>query len=323
MSGPRILALSGGVGGAKLARGLSHCIAPDDLAVIVNTGDDFEHLGLYISPDIDSVVYQLAGVNDAARGWGRADETWHFMAALGALGEPDWFRLGDRDLAMHIARTQHLAAGRSLSETTAILARRLGILTCIAPMSDGRIRTKITTTEGELDFQRYFVERQCVPAVRSFHYSGAERSWPSEALTNALHSSRLEAVILCPSNPFISIDPILAVPGVREALSSLPAPIIAVSPIVGGAALKGPLGKMLAELGREVSPVSIAKHYSDLLDGIVLDEGDRRHGPAIAKLGCAVRFAPAIMTGGETQVALARETLELAASFCPAMASNG
>ncbi len=310
---PRIVALSGGVGGAKLAWGLAQILPPEDLLIVANTGDDFVHLGLHVSPDIDSLVYALAGLGDAERGWGRAGESWNFMAALRALGEPDWFQLGDRDLAMHAARTRRLAVGETLSAITAVLASKLGVAHRIAPMSDQPIRTIVLTPDGELEFQHWFVREQCWPRVAGMRFVGAAAAQPSPTFATALASARLAAVVICPSNPFISIDPILAVPGVRSAIERLAVPVIAVTPIVGGKAVKGPAGKLLLELAGDASAVAVARHYGDMIDGLVLDARDVHEEPRVRALGLDVLAVDTIMHGPESKIALARATLEFAA----------
>ena len=243
-----VLALSGGIGGAKLALGLSRVLPPGALTVVANTGDDFEHLGLCISPDIDTLIYTLAGLDNPQTGWGRRDETWTFMAALEAIGGETWFRLGDGDLAIHVERTRRLHAGETLSHITGDVCRRLGIATRILPMSDDRVRTRVRTAEGWLDFQDYFVRLKCAPEVREIAFEGVAAARPLPEFMAALADPRLRAVVLCPSNPFISIEPILAIPGVREELMACAAPVIAVSPIIGGRAVKGPTAKMMREL---------------------------------------------------------------------------
>ena len=269
-----VVALSGGVGGAKLAHGLSLALEPNELTIVVNTGDDFLHLGLYISPDIDSVVYALSGLADAERGWGRRDETWTFMAALKGLGGDTWFNLGDGDLAMHLERSRQLAQGNTLSEVTTRLCCALGVGPRVLPMSDDSVRTRLLTAEGWLDFQDYFVRRQCQPAVRELAFAGAERARPQPAVLEALARTDLRAIIVCPSNPFVSIGPILAVPGIREAMFNASAPVIAVTPIIGCKAVKGPAAKMLGELGLEVSGGAVARCYAGLVDAFVIDETD-------------------------------------------------
>lgn len=275
--GPRptaVVALCGGVGGAKLADGLARVVPAGELSIIVNTADDFRHLGLWISPDIDSVLYALAGLADPVRGWGRRDETWSFMAALRQLQAPDWFQLGDADLALHVERTRRLAQGETLSEVTAHLGRALGIAARVLPMSDDRVSTRLLTDEGWLDFQEYFVHRQCRPRVQRIEFVGAAQAHPSAAVLAALRRDDLRAVVICPSNPLVSIEPILALPGVRVALRDRVAPALAVTPIIAGRAIKGPAAKMLAELGLEVSGVSVAQRYAGLIDAFVIDEAD-------------------------------------------------
>lgn len=304
-----ILALCGGVGGAKLAFGLSRILAPDQLTIVVNTGDDFEHLGLHVSPDIDTVVYTLSGLSDRVRGWGLAGETWAFMGAVGRLGGETWFNLGDTDLAMHVLRTQRLRAGETLSSVTAALARALGLAHRIVPMSDQPVRTVVETDIGPLPFQRYFVGEQCRPVVRAIRFEGADRAAPSEAFAEVLARPDLGAVVICPSNPYLSVDPILATPGVRDALERVSAPIVAVSPIIGGAALKGPAAKLMSELGQTPSATAVARHYRGLLSGLVVDDVDADQGPAITALGMKARATAAIMVDDDDRVRLAKETL--------------
>jgi LPPG:FO 2-phospho-L-lactate transferase len=316
MSGgaPRCLALSGGVGGAKLALGLAHAMAPEDLLVVANTGDDFEHLGLLICPDIDTVAYTLAGVSNPETGWGRAGETWSFMEAQAALGGETWFRLGDRDLAVHLERTRRTAAGETLSAVTADLARRLGGRARIAPMSDRPVRTIVETPDGPLPFQHYFVREQCRPRVTGFRFEGAAAATPSPAFAAALAGGP-EAAVICPSNPFISIDPILAVPGVRAALGHRKTPVVAVSPIVGGRAIKGPTAKMMTELGLAGGAVEVAAHYNGLIDGFVLDHSDANSAAAVERIGLAVLVTGTVMQSLDDKTRLAREVLAFARSI--------
>jgi LPPG:FO 2-phospho-L-lactate transferase len=306
---PTVVALSGGVGGAKLALGLSRVLPPGELLLIANTGDDFEHLGLAISPDIDTLTYVLAGLDDRKRGWGRRDETWAFMASLAALGGETWFQLGDRDLATHIERTRRLAAGESLSAITADFCRRLGIATRIVPMTDDRVRTRVRTPVGWIDFQDYFVRQRCEPAVLDLRYDGAPEARLHPAAVAALRDVNLRAVIVCPSNPFISIEPILSVPGMREALKACPAPVVAVSPIVGGRAVKGPTAKMMSELGLPATAAAVARHYGDLIDGYVLDHAD---AACAAELGISATMAHTLMATLKDRDRLAREVLAAA-----------
>lgn len=271
------IALCGGVGGAKLAYGLSRVLDGGDLTIVVNTGDDFEHLGLHVSPDIDTVVYTLSGLANPETGWGRAGETWTFMSALRALGEEDWFLLGDGDLAMHVARTHRLRAGETLSDVCAHVRQRLGIGPAIVPMSDQPVRTMIDTDEGMLPFQDYFVRRKCEPAMRRITFDGAKKAEPSPGFLAAMARDDLAGIIFCPSNPYLSIDPLLAVPGIRAALEARTAPAIAVSPIVGGAAIKGPTAKIMGELGIASDVATVAQHYAGLIDGMIADEADAAH----------------------------------------------
>jgi LPPG:FO 2-phospho-L-lactate transferase len=270
----RVVALSGGVGGAKLALGLARVLAPGELMVVANTGDDFQHLGLAVSPDLDTLLYTLAGLDNPETGWGRRGETWTFMAALAALGGASWFRLGDGDLATHVERTRRLGTGESLSDITDDFRRRLGIAARIVPMSDDRVRTRVRTDEGWLDFQEYFVRLQCVPRVLELRFEGAAAARPNADLMAALAAPSLRAIVICPSNPFISIEPILAVPGVRQALRAAAAPVVAVSPIIAGRAVKGPTAKMMHELGMEASAAAVARRYGDLVDAFIIDEAD-------------------------------------------------
>ena len=306
-----ILALSGGVGGAKLCAGLADVLPPGRLTIAVNTGDDFEHLGLTICPDIDSVVYALAGLNDTMRGWGVAEETWQAMAMLRRLGQPDWFNLGDRDMATHIARSHLLRQGLSLSAVTAQLVAALGIAHIVTPMSDAPVRTQVETADGWTDFQQWFVGQQCGPAVRSIRFAGLPAQ-PSQALAEALARPDLGAVVIAPSNPFVSVDPILALDGVRDALAARRVPVIAVSPLVGGQAIKGPLAKMLAEQGHACNNLSIADHYPGLIDHLLIDEADAGDAHDLRARGIAVTVSATVMRSAEDRRRLAREALSSA-----------
>lgn len=304
-----VIALSGGVGGAKLALGLSRVVPRDRLMVVANTGDDFEHLGLSISPDLDTLMYTLAGLDNPETGWGRRNETWNFMTALAALGGETWFRLGDGDLAMHVERTRRLRAGETLSAITSDFCQRLGIGAQIVPMSNDRVRTRVRTTEGWLDFQDYFVRRQCLPAVSDILFDGADTAQAHPDFLAALKDPRLRAIVICPSNPFVSVDPILTLRGVREALRDSTTPVIAVAPIIGGRAIKGPTAKMMHELGLEVNAAGIAKHYGDLLDTYVIDYADQA---AARELGMPVVATNTLMVSLEDREALARAVLAAA-----------
>ena len=269
------VALSGGSGGVKLAVGLAQILG-ERLAVIVNTGDDFTHLGLSISPDIDTLLYSLAGRVNEAAGWGLAGETWSFMRALGDLGGPTWFKLGDGDLATHVDRTSRLRAGETLTAICARHARRLGIAARVLPMTDDPVRSLVDSDAGVLSFQEYFVRDQCRPAVRAISFEGAGAARPTPQVLDALAAPTLAGIVIGPSNPWLSIDPILAVPGLADALRASGAPIIAISPIVGGKAVKGPAAKIMAELGLAVDCRSVARHYAGLIDGFVIDSADEK-----------------------------------------------
>ena len=309
------VALSGGIGGAKLALGLSREMNPARLMVVANTGDDFEHLGLSISPDVDTLTYTLGGVANPETGWGRAGETWSFMDALAEIGGETWFNLGDKDLALHVERTRRLASGERLSAIAADVTARFGIAATIVPMSDDPVRTVVETKSGEtLDFQDYFVRHRAEPEIAGLGFTGAETASPNPDFLAALARPGLEAVVICPSNPLISVDPILALPGVRDALAACPAPIIAVSPIVGGRALKGPTGKMMQELGMASTATAVADHYGDLLDGFVLDVEDQALADDIGR-AVPVRVTGTIMSNLEDKRAVARTVLDFAAGL--------
>ena len=273
----KILAITGGVGGAKLALGLSKILTPDELLFLVNTGDDFQHLGLEISPDLDSLLYALSGKNNPELGWGRADETWACISELEELGADSWFRLGDRDLALHLVRTQMLNQGATLQKVADRLSKSLGIDHRIAPMSNDKISTTVNTPNGKLAFQEYFVREQCEPAVIDFDFEGIENSKPNPVVMSWL--DECDGIIICPSNPYVSVDTILSVPKYRDAFQSKP--VIAVSPIVGGLAIKGPAAKMMKELGVPPTPIAVAKHYGSLLSGFVLDQTDHEQAKDI------------------------------------------
>ncbi|EER58376.1 LPPG domain protein containing protein [Acidovorax delafieldii 2AN] len=313
-----IIALAGGVGGAKLVHGLAAVLPPEALQVVVNTGDDFDHLGLRVCPDLDTVMYTLAGRANPETGWGLAGETWHFMEALQRLGGETWFRLGDQDLATHVRRTCRLAAGETLSQVTAQLCQSLGIAHPVAPMTNEPVRTMVHTADGELGFQDYFVRRQCAPEVLGLRYAGAAQARPSPALTQALRDPRLRAIVICPSNPYLSIAPLLALPGMRAQLRQAGVPVIAVSPIVGGAAIKGPAAKIMCELGLEVSALEVARHYSPLIDACVLDHADAALASAVNALGIAPLVTGTVMRSMPDRIQLAHEVLGFAEGMaCP------
>jgi LPPG:FO 2-phospho-L-lactate transferase len=306
-----ILALAGGVGGAKLAHGLALALPPGELVVAVNTGDDFEHLGLHVSPDVDTVMYTLAGLADRERGWGLAGETWSFMDALARLGGPGWFRLGDRDLATHVERTRRLRAGESLSGVTRVLCEALGVRHAVVPMSDQPVRTCIRSGERTLDFQHYFVRERCEPKLDGLEFRGAGEAKLSAGFQAALADPSLEAIVVCPSNPWLSVAPMLAIPGLRNRIAQEPC-VVAVSPVVGGQAIKGPAAKIMRELGVEPSALEIARHYSGIAKALVIDRVDEAAAPAIEALGMRAVVADSVMRDDAGREALARCCLQAA-----------
>ncbi len=315
----KVVALAGGTGGAKLAHGLQLVLPPGDLSVVVNTGDDTERHGLLVMPDHDAILYMLGGRFDDERGWGIADETWTVMDELERYGEEGWFRLGDRDFATHIARGARLRDGATLSEAVLGLQAARGLLTTILPMADEPVRTQVRTAEGWLDFQEYFVHRHQAPEVLEVRYVGVEAARPTPGVAAALASA--EAVVIGPSNPIVSIDPILAVPGLRELIAaarSRGVPVVAVSGIVAGVALKGPADRMLTSLGFESSARGVAARYADLLDGFVLDTVDAGLEPeiqALSALGPPTLVTDTIMADDAGRARLARAVLEFAAGL--------
>lgn len=309
----KTLALAGGVGGAKLAAGLQAALPPGDLAVVVNTADDFELWGLHVSPDLDTVMYTLAGLANPETGWGVAGESFAALDMLARYGEDTWFKLGDRDLATHILRTARLSAGTPLTEVTAALSAALGIPGAVIPMCDEPVSTVLDTPDGPLEFQEYFVRRRQQDEVLGVRLRGIEEARVSRAVSEALAAA--EVVVLCPSNPVVSLGPVLTVPGMRDALSAAPAPKVAVSPIVGGRALKGPADRMLASLGHEVSASGVARIYAGLVGGVVIDVVDEGERDEIEALGMEVLVTDAVMRGFEDRERLAREVLEFGAGL--------
>lgn len=287
-------------------------LPPEKLAVVVNTGDDFEHLGLAISPDLDTVLYTLAGLNDPERGWGLAGETWNFMAAMERLGGDTWFRLGDRDLATHVERTRRLKS-ESLSAVTDAFRRRLGIGCRILPMSNDPVRTMVETDQGRMAFQDYFVRLQCAPAVRGFEFDGIAAAKPTPEFLAALDAPDLEAIIVCPSNPFVSVSPILQLSGIHERLARRKVPVVAVSPIIGGEAVKGPAAKMLKELGLGVTQEAVASFYGGILDGFIVDERDADAAKRIRTP--RVKVVPTLMRTLDDKAALARHAVAFSAEL--------
>ena len=301
----KILALAGGVGGAKLAHGLAQILPPEELTIIVNTGDDFEHLGLSISPDLDTVCYTLAGLANPVTGWGRVDETWHAAENIATLGGQTWFRLGDRDLGTHLERTHRLRNGDSLSSITRDFCKAWGIEHTILPMTDDPFYTIVNTLEqGELPFQEYFVHQRCEPTVTGFRFAGAESARPAPGVVEAINNA--DAVVICPSNPWVSIDPILTVAN----LKSVSVPVIAISPIIGGEAVKGPAAKMYRELGIRPSALAVAKHYGNLLSGFIFDQVDAELETEIQALGLKTLITDSIMKNEEGRRRVAKDVLK-------------
>jgi LPPG:FO 2-phospho-L-lactate transferase len=310
----KIVALAGGVGGAKLAEGLSKILSAGQLSVIVNTGDDLELCGLHISPDLDTVCYTLAGLANPLTGWGQVNESWEVFEALTRLGAPNWFRLGDHDLALHMERTRMLQTGSTLTKVTGELCSRMGIKDMVIPMSDQPVRTMVLTRDGrKLGFQEYFVKEHCQPEVKGFLFEGIKDALPSDSVKKAFSEASL--VVICPSNPWVSIDPILEIKGVRDLLRKKT--IVAVSPIIGGKTIKGPAAKMFSELGMEPSCVEVANHYHSLLSGFVLDEIDKSEAVNVTASGIMPLVTKTIMRSQEDRIQLAKETIEFGLSLPP------
>jgi LPPG:FO 2-phospho-L-lactate transferase len=308
----KVAALAGGVGGAKLAFGLSKVLSSGKLSVIVNTGDDFELFGLNISPDVDTVSYTLAGLANPLTGWGQVDETWQVYQALSRLGGPSWFKLGDHDLALHMERTRLLRSGLNLTKVTHELCSRMGVKDLVLPMTDQPVRTMVKTKDGrKLGFQEYFVKEQCAPEVTGFEFSGIEAARPSIKVRKAI--TEADIVILCPSNPWVSIDPILELDGFRDLMSGKP--VIAVSPIIGGKTIKGPAAKMFLELGLDPSSFEVARHYKDFLSGFVLDFQDQNEADRISEMGIIPFVTQTIMRSDEDRIQLAKEVLDFSMKF--------
>ncbi len=299
---PSYVALSGGVGGAKLSLGLAHHLG-ERLTIIVNTGDDFEHLGLHVSPDIDTTLYTLSGLVNPETGWGRRDETWNFMGAISRLAGPSWFRLGDGDLAMHVERTRRLRAGETLTDVCALFGSCLGVAAKVLPMSDDPVRSLVETVMGVLAFQEYFVREQCRPRVSAIRFEGASSARPSPLVLQALATPHLAGVIICPSNPYLSVDPILAVQGIASAIRACGAPVIAVTPLIGGKAVKGPTAKIMEEFELKTDVATIGRHYAGLIGGFVLDSRDAQRA---ADIDVPTLVTNTLMGSFEDKLALAR-----------------
>ena len=318
----KIVALAGGVGGAKLADGLAQILPPEDLTIVVNTGDDFDHLGLTICPDLDTVCYTLAGLANPETGWGRLGESWQVLENIGRLGGPDWFRLGDKDLATHLERARRLRSGESLSQITRDFCRAWGVKHSVLPMSDEPVRTIVDTVEyGELPFQEYFVHRKCEPKVKGFRFEGVESAKPAPGLLEAIEQAN--ALVICPSNPWVSIDPILKVLANRPDPSFPPSLawkgglgglgcVVAVSPIIGGQTVKGPAAKMFAELGIQPSALAVADHYGNLLTHFVLDTFDADLAPIIQRLNIQILTTNTLMKTSAER----RRLAEIVLHFC-------
>ncbi len=303
-----ITVLAGGTGAARFLEGLIHVVPPEEVTIISNTSDDEEFFGLHVSPDIDIVIYTLAGVVDRDKGWGFAGDSFHFLGTMSRFSDQTWFSLGDRDLATDVHRTHLLRQGQTLAEATAAIARAFGLGVTLLPMSNDPVRTVMATDAGEMPFQEYFVKRGFRDPVRHITFEGTEGARPAPGVLEALAGA--EAIILAPSNPLVSIGPILAVPGIRDALGQGAAPVAAISPIVGGSALKGPADRMMAALGLDVSPLGVARLYQDFLDLLVMDKVDSNLKPQVEGLGLSVLVTNTIMADLEAKEALARHVLQ-------------
>lgn len=303
----KVTALAGGVGGAKLSNGLSRLLSPESFSIIVNTGDDFEYSGLYICPDLDTVTYTLAGINDPVTGWGIKNDSRNVLSALEKIGHPIWFSLGDRDIATHLERTRLLEQGKSLTEITRIISSLLGVRHAILPMADSPVQTVIETYEyGEIPFQEYFVKYHFQPCVRGIRFEGIEKAEVSEITINTIETSDL--IIICPSNPFVSIDPILSIPGLKQKLASKT--IVAVSPLIGGKTVKGPAAKLMIERGDQPNSITVAKHYHSLIQGFVLDHRDHAEAEQIRHCGIIPLETGILMSDSVDQMRLAHEVLD-------------
>jgi LPPG:FO 2-phospho-L-lactate transferase len=311
----KYLALSGGIGGAKLVLGMNYCLHGSQLTVIANTGDDFEHFGLKISPDIDTLLYTLADLNNTELGWGRRDESWNFAEACEQVGLDTWFRLGDRDLAVHIYRSQQLKAGSSLSQVVRQLCERFKVKSNIVPMSDTAVRTIVECDIGSLSFQEYFVKNRCQPIVSAIHYKGIEAATPAQAFLDCLDDEQLQAIVICPSNPFLSVNPILSLPTLKEKIRNTGKPVIVVSPIVQGKSIKGPTAKLMQELKLECSVKTIAEMYKDIATGIIIDRKDEAATDEISAIGLKVISENIVMNNLQDKIDLARTVIRFAHSL--------
>ncbi|MEM7034092.1 MAG: 2-phospho-L-lactate transferase [Chloroflexota bacterium] len=308
----KVVALAGGVGGSKLVTGLAQLIAPENLTIIANTGDDFEHLGLWITPDLDTIMYRLAGVNNPETGWGRANPTWETMTALKALNGPGWFNLGDQDLANNLLRTHWRRQGYPLTWITQQLCEQYKVTVRLTPMTDSVVQTMVHTDQGEMAFQEYFVHRRCEPIISRLEYQGASEAEVSRELVQAIRMADL--IVFAPSNPFLSIDPILSLPGIRRLITAASAPKIAVSPIIGGDAVRGPAAKIMTEFDLEVSAFGVGDYFKDILTGIVIDTADEVHQTRLDNLGLKTGVTQTLMKTDEDQQSLAQAVLHFGLS---------
>jgi LPPG:FO 2-phospho-L-lactate transferase len=302
----RIVAICGGVGGAKLALGLQDQLK-ERLTVAVNMADDFSHLGLEISPDLDTVLYTLGNLSDQERGWGRSGETWNFMSALAMVGGETWFQLGDQDLATHVERTRRLREGETITQIAQDFARRFNVTANVLPATNDKIRTMVETEQGEIPFQRYFVEQRCAPAVRAIRFAGMEKATPSSDIEHAFESDGLDLIIICPSNPYLSVDPVIKIPGFQNLIKKARAPVVAISPLIGGQSIKGPTKKVMEELKIPVTTASIFYHYRHLIDGLVVDTADSEAAKALGAQICAT---PTLMHDRRSKIELAKSVID-------------
>lgn len=308
----KITALAGGVGGAKLADGISRCFPSSPVTIIGNTGDDLELFGLHISPDLDTVCYTLAGIENPSTGWGQVEETWHVFDALSKMEAPNWFRLGDKDLSWHMERTRLMKEGFSLTEVTRNLMHRLGVKDQVLPMSDQCVRTRVNTSDGRtLGFQEYFVKEHCLPAVKDFEFFGLDSAFAAPGVIEAINEADL--IILCPSNPWVSIDPILSIRDIRPLL--IKKRVVAVSPIIGGKTIKGPAAKMFSEMGYSASAVAVADHYRDFLSGFIMDTVDQADMKNLTTWGIISKATNIIMRSSADRKQLAEETIDFGLSL--------
>ena len=305
----KIVALCGGIGGSKLALGLNNVLDQKNLSIITNTGDDFLYLGFYICPDIDTVIYTLAGVNNKETGWGREDETWKTLDVLEELGADTWFQLGDKDLGLHLFRSKEKRNGELLTTITRRITNKFRLKTNVLPMSNHPVQTFLETEDGEMSFQDYFVKNKCKPKVKNILFK-SKKPVATDAVKRSLMDKNLDGIVFCPSNPYLSIDPILSINRIRKLIENQKKPRIAISPIVGHDSVKGPTSKLMKEMGVEVSSLSIAKHYKGLIDGIIIDHEDEKEAQKIREMGIEVKLSKIIVETLEEKMRLAKESLE-------------